>query len=357
MQMKITFVTSTLTSGGSERVISILANELSKRKHVVEIISLNKHIVFYKIEDNVKLSFAKDETNDGGIIRRMSWLRKHIKDSKPDVVIPFMEAVYCVTLLSLVGLKVPVVSSERIDPRRSPFLRNVLRRIILPLTTHLVVQTEDIKRFYPTFIQKKTSVVYNPVTDVVYGLPVTKKKNIVVSVGRLYIQKNQKMLIDAFAGIAKEFENYNLIIYGEGPLRGELEKQIKNKGLEGRVLLPGAIDNVLDKLNEAKIFCLSSNYEGMSNALIEAICVGLPVISTRVSGVDELIKTHENGEIVNIGDTITLTKTLRSLLLDENRMKAYGIRNKQMSEIFKTENIVNQWESLLKGVIENYGQR
>lgn len=353
--MKIDFVTATLTSGGSERVISLLANALCAKGHEVSIVCLNSHIVYYSIDPKVTVVFAEDEIQSTSLLEKTIWLRNYIKDNKPDVVVPFMEAVYCVTLLALIGVRVPVVSSERIDPRRSPFVRNILRRIFLPLTTHLVVQTQDIKNFYPGFIRKKTSVIYNPVSENVFSMPIADKRNTIISVGRLYKQKNQQMLIRAFKEIADAYPDYKLVIFGEGPLRKELETTIEELHLVGKVLLPGVTDNVIEKLTESKLFCLSSDYEGMSNALIEAICVGLPVITTQVSGVEELIESGKNGETVKIGDTTSFAKAMNTMLADEEKMKNYGAANKQMASLFKTENIVERWELLLKQVKENYG--
>ena len=322
--MQICFVTSTLTSGGSERVMSLLANQLAKRGHKVEIVNLNQHIVFYPIDEHIKLSFAEDEIG-GSILKKILWLRKHVKVEKPDVVVPFMEAVYCVTLLALIGLKVPVISSERIDPRYSPHLRNILRRIFLPLTTHLVVQTEDIKAFYPKFIQKKSSIIYNPISETVFHLQEEPKQDVIINVGKLDEQKNQQLLIRAFARIADEFPEWKLVIYGEGPERRALEKliaslnendsylntkvteelMVNGEGLmvngdwlmvngerlmvnddrlkiSSRILLPGRSEKVIEEMNRAKVFAFSSDYEGMSNAIMEAVCVGLPIVTTNV---------------------------------------------------------------------------
>lgn len=352
--MKIVFVTATLTSGGSERVISLLANAFCKKGHEVDVVCLNKHIVYYPIDTKVTIHFAEEEIKSTSLPKKIRWFRNYIKDTKPDVAIPFMEAVYCVTLLALVGVNVPIISSERIDPRRSPFVRNILRRLFLPLTTHLVVQTQDIKNFYPWFIRKNTTVIYNPVIEKVFSLPKVLKKNLIVSVGRLYPQKNQRMLINAFGMIANDFNDYQLVIYGEGPLREELEKQVGDMKLEGRVLLPGVTEDVAEKMNESKLFCLSSDYEGMSNALIEAICVGLPIITTNVSGAEELIEEGKNGEIVKIGDTNALADAMRRLLQDEEKLAEYGQANILLAPKFNTTSIVEQWEKTINDVIKDY---
>ena len=346
--MKICFVTATLTSGGSERVMSLVANQLAVRGHEVEIVNLNKHIVFYPIHQNVHLSFAEDEVGSS-IIRKICWLRKHIKKEKPDVVIPFMEAVYCVTLLALIGVEVPVISSERIDPRKSPFVRNILRRIFLPLTTHLVVQTKDIKAFYPKFIQKKTSIIYNPVSETVFQLQDEPKENVIISVGKIEEKKNQKLLINAFASIAEEFPEWRLVIYGEGRERESLESLVSSfkSQVSSRIQLPGRCETVIEEMNRAKVFAFSSDFEGMSNAILEAVCVGLPVVTTNVSGAAELVKDGEGGFVVPIRDGKALADALRTILLDEKLREKMAQENKARAKEFKLDMIVDQWESLI----------
>lgn len=352
--MKISFVTATLTSGGSERVMSIIANQLQRRGYAVEIINLNQHIVFYPIDKEIRLSFVEDEVGKS-LIAKLRWLRNHVKESRPDVVIPFMEAVYCFTLLALVGINVPVISSERIDPRKSPFLRNILRRIFLPLTTYLVVQTRDIFNFYPSFIQKKCSVIYNPVTEEVFkdDTEVSKLKRI-INVGKLDYQKNQKMLIEAFSKVAPKFPDFQLYIFGEGPLRNNLESLVKQLGLTEKVFLPGRSTHIIDELRKSSIFCFSSDFEGMSNALIEAICVGLPIVTTNVSGTNELIQRGENGYIIPVGDVDKMCEALKSLMRDQLKREDFGLKNKEKGNAFRVENIVNQWEQVIIQVVKKY---
>lgn len=358
--MKLFFITSTLTSGGSERVMSILANELIEREHDISIICINKHIVFYPINHLVSVLFVEEEIASKSIAKKMKWLRNYVKSQRPDVVIPFMEAVYCVTLLALVGIHIPVISSERIDPRKSPVIRNFLRRLFLPMTTHLVVQTEDIKSFYPSFIKKKTSIIYNPVVeDVFYSQSpfCNEKDNRLISVGKLDYQKNQQMMIRAFAKIQGLFPEWKLIIYGEGPLRTKLENLISSYRLQDKVVLPGRTESVIDEMRQSKVFCFSSNFEGMSNAMIEAICLGLPVVTTRVSGVSELIEEEKNGFVVSCNDIDALADRMKRLMSDDDLRKTMSINNISKASMFKLDNIVNQWETLIMNVVSNYRNR
>ena len=331
--------------------MSLLANRFAEDGYDVEIININKHIVFYPIDSRIVLRFAEDEVGTS-VLKKLLWLRRYIKQIRPDVVVPFMEAVYCFTLIALIGCKVPVISSERIDPRKSPFLRNVLRKIILPLTDWLVVQTQDIKKFYPRFIQKKTSIIYNPVSDQVFHLPEVEKEDVVISVGKLDDQKNHALLINAFSKVARDFPTWKLIIYGEGPLRDSLQIIINSLELTDRVLLPGRSNRVIEEMNRAKIFAFSSNYEGMSNAILEAVCVGLPVVTTNVSGAEELVQ--DGGYVVPIGSEKQLVESLRSLMADSSLRNLMGANNKKRAHAYDIDLIYQQWESVIKDVVSNY---
>ncbi len=352
--MKITFVTDTLQAGGAERVISILANKMQERGYEVEIICLRMHKVFYEFNPSIKLTFAEDYVN-GGMFKRMLWLRGYIKHQSPSVVIAFMVGVYVITLLSLIGIKQPVIVSERIDPRKtSKKIRNVLRYMVLPLVQHMVVQTEDIKSYFPSFIQKKTSIIYNPVTETVFekSANVNKKKRL-INVGRLYDQKNQRMLIDAFSKIRERFPEYELAIFGEGPLRDELQNFINERGLNDSVKLMGKSTEIVKELKASEVFCLSSDYEGMSNAMIEAVCLGLPVVTTDISGAKDVIVNGENGYIVNVNDAVGFANAILKILSNEELKKQMEKNNLSKAKLFKTDTILDSWIELINKMVEH----
>ena len=361
--MKITYVTSTLTSGGAERVISLLANNFAERGYEVEMIALTSISPdYYTLDPKVKFIHA-DKVSKGGLLGELWWFRRHIKKVQPDVVIAFMEAVYEFVLLALLGTKVPVISSERKDPATLGLLRKFLRWMLLPTATAHVVQTQQIKQYYYQLIQKKTHIIYNPVNERVFEisydnhddndnlkLKVKKERlNRIISVGRLYPQKNQKMMIEAFAKIAPKFPEWSLVIYGEGPERDFLESLVSSFKIQvsSRISLPGRCETVIEEVAKSKVFCLSSDYEGMSNAMIEALCVGTPVISTKVSGTDELIRDGENGLLVDIGDTDGLAQAFEKLLSNQELREQLGKEGQKLATQFKTDTIVDQWEGLI----------
>lgn len=166
----------------------------------------------------------------------------------------------------------------------------------------------------------------------------------------MFPQKNQEMMIRAFAKIAEKYPDWKLVIYGEGPRRQSLQLIIDNLQLTDRVQLPGRTEKVIDELQKSKIFCLSSDYEGMSNSMIEAICVGLPIVSTKVSGTDELIQDGVNGLLVNIGDEQGMTDALEKLIQDEELMKKMGEANREKASLFQIDTIVSEWMELINRV-------
>ena len=349
--MKLTFVTSTLHAGGSERVMSLLANTFAQKGYEVEIVCINKHLVFYPIDEKVKVWFAEDEVKSPSILKKVFWLRNHIKNDRPDVVIAFMLEVYCVTLASLIGVSVPVISSERIDPHFFGRAKGLLRWLLLRRTTHLVVQTVRIKDFYSAKLQSRTTIIPNPVTDKVFSLKPTLKQKRIIAVGRLAYQKNYPMMFRAFAKVHHDFPDWQLVVYGNGPQKDEIRGVIERLGMEGHIILAGKSDHVVEEMNKSSLFVMSSDYEGMSNALLEAVCVGLPVISTDVSGARDLITEGVNGYIVPVGHESALPLALSSMLSSPEKMDEMGRQSKALAPRFREEQIVGQWEELIKKVV------
>ena len=389
--MRIVFLLASLGSGGAERVVSLLANRMCEDGHDIQIVCLKYNDVYYTLHDKIKVVAASEHASNR--IMELFWLRKYIQKEKPDVVIPFTEGVYCFTILALLGTGIPIIASERLDPAAMSLPRKILKRLLLPYADWLVVQTESIKAYFPKRIQKKTSVIYNPVNDEVFENPrmdsrvqsskrkradsydhsghdfchnsskqtsltdliapkiQSSKQNRIISVARLYPQKNQKMMIEAFARIADEFPDWQLVIFGEGPLRSSLELLVKSLQLDGRVLLPGRTEHVIEELRKSKIFCLSSDYEGMSNSMIEAICVGLPIITTKVSGTEELIANGENGFVVEVGDLEGLTVSIHSLIKNEALRISMGYVSLNESYMFSLNEIKELWYRLIIRIV------
>ena len=178
----------------------------------------------------------------------------------------------------------------------------------------------------------------------------TVERKEIVTVGRLEPQKNQKLLINAFSELAKKFPDYTLVIYGEGSLRKKLEKYIESKGLKDRVFLPGAKNNIQEYIKDASLFVLSSDYEGIPNALIEAMAIGLPCVSTDCSpgGARELITNGENGVIVECRNSNELATAMARLLTDRESAKRMGTNAKKIYTRVDKNLVCNRWLDLIR---------
>lgn len=342
---KLTFITDTLSSGGSERVMSVLANELSKQ-YEVEIICLRSNSAYYQLSSNVKVTYAINYCGVN-LFNKLLWLRRFIAANS--IVIAFMVPVYVFTLTSLMFSRHRIIVSERNDPDAASHFRRIARKLLLWRAQAIVVQTQNIADKMPAYTKGKLSIIYNPISDkYTSGSALTGiKENLIVSVGRLSPQKNQKMMIDGFKELLKHKPEYRLEIYGEGEIREDIENYINKSNLVGKVLLKGRCNELQHVYNKAKIFVLTSDYEGMSNAMIEALYVGLPVVTTAVSGTEELIVNGENGIVVPIGDTTTYAKAMISILSDENKRQTMAQKAVFIKDKVETNSIMDKWINLI----------
>ena len=344
---KIVFFIGTLGNGGAERVVSILTRQYVNMGLPVQIVLYYDQEPFYDIHPDVSITYIERETKSKNLLKNLRWLRRYFIQNA-DVVVSFLAQFNMIALAAAFGTKIPVVVADRNDPRHMPKQGPVrlARNWLYHLADTVVVQTQHNKDYFSKSLQKKCKIIYNPVDLQEYqGLALrTEKKYRIVSAARLMKQKNQLMLIDAFAQIKKDFPDYSLTIYGEGPFRDTLEQRIKERKLEDSVSLPGKVQNVFDCIADAQLFVLSSNFEGMPNALIEAMCLGLPVISTKVSGATDLIEHGKNGLLSDVGDTGQLAQCMKQMLGDPELRLNCSQNALEINERLHIDAILRQWQ-------------
>ena len=149
--------------------------------------------------------------------------------------------------------------------------------------------------------------------------------------------------------LAEELSDYNLVIYGEGSLRKELEAFVESKGLTNRVFLPGAKSGIQNYIKDASLFVLSSDYEGIPNALIEAMAIGLPCVSTDCSpgGARELILNEKDGFITPCGDAVALRMAMSKILTEKKVASQIGKRAQEVRKRTDRQMIADRWLKLI----------
>lgn len=348
-QKRIAFFLGSMKRGGAERVISILSKEYAALGWNTDIGLLLFPDVEYQLDDSTRV-YDFTGSISSRIKRVPHWLksiRKYVKEQKPDVILSFAARINILVILACLGLHVKIVVSERNDPRYDGRgkIAAMLVNILYPTVSKIVFQTKQVQSLFRKRIQKNSVVIANPVSVAAERSETTQKR--IVSMGRLSSQKNQKMLLSAFAEATENHPEYELVIYGEGPLREALTEQAKALCISERLHLPGNVLNVHEKIKDAEIFVLSSDYEGLSNALLEAMRMGFPCISTMCAGADEYIRSYENGILIPVGDKDAMRDAILYMMEHEEETKQMGKNSKETSNLFCAENVLSRWHQVL----------
>ena len=167
------------------------------------------------------------------------------------------------------------------------------------------------------------------------------------------------LLLHAFEKVRKKHPEYQLVFYGEGSLRKELEQEIRTKGLTQAVQLRGNTSDVKGAIREAALFVLASDYEGMPNALMEAMALGLPCISTDCpcGGSAFLIRDGENGWLVPVGEEEALAQQMCEVLENPEKAREAGCAAQEITKQLNPDVIYRTWDEMLQLCFKGYGQR
>ena len=349
-----------MCSGGAERVMATIANNLCKENQV-KIVTMTDAESFYKLDDRVSVIGLGQNANRknkitkvfsalSGGLKSYKALKKMIKDWKPDVLLAFLgPANILAVMLKIFGVKCRVIVSERCDPTTRGRLYRWFERRFFPKVDKVICQSNGAASFFSKKARKKIAVIPNPISADAIPLRFEgERRKTVIGVGRLDKQKNFKMLINAFSKLDERFNDFTLEIYGGGLLENDLNEHIKSLGLEKRAYLMGVKSGVMHHVSDVALFVMSSNYEGFPNALVEAMATGLPVISTDFStGVAREIIKDENGIIIPVGDENALVSAMQEILSNPERWEKMSIKNREMLETLSEANVMRIWEETL----------
>lgn len=369
--MKITFVIPSLSSGGAERVLILLAQAFLDKGYQITVITLStKDNDFYSLPvgtERLALGILGNSTNALNAIvnnlSRLSKLRKAVCSTQADVVISFVTETNILTILSLLKTGIPVIATEHCDPNLMSYgkIWEKLRRISYPYATKIVSVSKGVDSGFEWLSTNKRAIIYNPFLEikdnhsqVELPLGTDSQKQWIMSMGRLTYQKGFDILLSAFAQIANRYPNWQLIILGKGEKRSELEQFVKDNGLSGRVILPGVIKNPFPILKKADVFVMASRFEGFPMSHGEAMACGLPVIATDCpSGPREIVRHQIDGILVPSEDVSALAKAMDSLMSNEKERIRLASRATEVTERFSLQNVINCWEQLFEEIKSN----
>lgn len=333
------FLIYQLFGGGAERVTSILASSLAERGHDVHIGLYKRTDNDYPLSDKVHVHLMNatvGRSKIGKSLNRIRQVSALIGEVQPDFTIGMMGSVLVEGRIAAAGHHTCFISAIRNDPAstQGSRMQRAIWMLAYKASNAVFVQNQMQKDYFPKRMQKKIFSVFNPVSDAFLEAthePVRHVRAIMTS-GRLVPQKNQVMLIDTVAGLLDEYPDLSLSIYGEGPLREHLQQHIDAKGVKEQVKLEGRTNDVLGKLMSHDLFVLPSNYEGMPNALLEAMAVGMPCISTDCrTGPSDMIIDGQSGLLVPVNDEAAMKKAIRRMIENPSAAAEMGGQAKRFA--------------------------
>jgi glycosyltransferase involved in cell wall biosynthesis len=360
---RVVLVISSLSSGGAERVLSLMANYWAATEWVVTVLTFDDGAQppFFDLDVAIRHRPLGTLGESPNIVmalwnnfRRIAVLRKAVDQSRPDVVVSFGEKTNVVTVLAMWGLGFKVIVSERTDPHvhRIGRLWDGLRWWTYSRADRIVVQSQAaLCYFLPKFYGKAT-VIPNPVIrpPALYcerGMDSSPFS--IIAVGRLSKEKRFDLLLRAFARLMTFHPEWTLTIIGEGPLRSELESLRDSLNIVGRVSMPGNVKNVYAYLAHATLFVMTSEYEGFPNALCEAMACGLPVVCVDCDGgIRDIIKPGDNGVLVQRDNLEALTEAMHRLMSNATERQRLGHRAMDVSSTFSVGKVMQMWEEVIQ---------
>ena len=313
----------------------------------------------YEISDSILRILADIEGDEithsrvRNLLRRIKKLRRIFGELNPDIVLSLNGKNNFMAIRAAKKLKIPVVVSVRSAPEREYKSRS-MSLLVNPMfkrATGVVLQTQDAKSYFKAAVQKKAVILPNSLkTQFIKPYYDGVRNNRIVTVGRLDDNKNQIMLIKAFEKIAEEFPQMELALYGDGPSRKKWEDYVKEIPFAQRIHFMGLSDEIYNKIDCDRIFVLPSIMEGMPNALIEAMALGLAVVSTDCpcGGPKDLLGQNENGLLVPVNDVDAMADALRKILKDSELEKQLGRKAYEKAQEMDPDKVNLMWQEYLE---------
>ena len=286
-------------------------------------------------------------------------MRKVLLQEKPDVLISFCVKANYRAMMASIGTRIPVIVSVRNDPKIDYVgtVNGIMNKLFMNRAAGCVFQTQEAKDFFDKVLQDKAVIICNPVNEKFLYAKRKEATQKIVCVGRLVAQKNQMLLVNAFEDILKRYENYELYLYGDGSddeCKEELIKHVNTSGILKKHIHFMGLSSTLEKdMADAAMFVLPSNYEGMPNALMEAMALGLPVISTDCpcGGSRYWIESGITGQLVPVNNVESMVRAIEYYICNPLEASQMGKNARERMQEATLDKVYEKWEQYILQVL------
>lgn len=346
---KVMFIVGRLGGGGAERVLITLANEFFKRNYNVEVLALSENSKNYTTYATTHILF--EDSHHVSRYNHIAEIRRNIIRFRPKVIIAFEYSISMKAIVAALGMPVRVIISERNDPNQLNVRKKIriARDILYHFADTLVCQTEDAMRCFPNYVRKKCIVIPNPIIGELPFWKFEDAEESIIAFGRLEKQKNLPLLINAFEIFHYRHPKYRLKIYGDGSEKEALRKLIDDKKLDKVVMLYNFSLNIHNIAVKSRIYVSTSDYEGISNSMNEALAMGMPVICTDcpIGGAKFMIENGKNGRLVPCNNVDSIANAIEELVENDTLLKQLSKEAVKVREKYSIQIITTQWEALI----------
>lgn len=361
IKKEVIIATGTLGGGGAERVFLNIGNEMSKRGIQVKVlVTGSRPAESYPLDDSVTVDVIRSNKNNKilKIVDKFVKFRRYLREHRGSTVISFFPDVSAYCVLASVGIHNKNIVSERNDPNIIPrkkymkFIRNMAFRF----ADFCVFQTQDAMDYFPSGVRKKGTIINNPINsdEMPKIKPIEDRDKVILAVGRIVPQKNFLMLIKAWELIEMKYPGYILKIFGDQTYRNgvfteEIQNYIDEHRLNCRVSLMGFSNDIYTEMNKAMIYVSSSDFEGMSNTMLEAMAMGVPTIATDcpIGGARTVIRDGENGILTPVGDVRKMAEAIENVLGSSAERKKLSYAAREVRMEMSIQKVCDEWIKLL----------